>query len=295
VRVAEHRQVNNGKLNQLNIAHTALHNFLWGLLGVALIACIVASAWSLPSMLMPSELPLSGGVNPPKGDGTDLGQPVFLISTGIFFLTLGGVLLGLSNSTSRSVIAAAITISGLGFTLLGTGKLNVTLVEIDKLIGELRFEVPVGSKRHPSYAFIRRIATVGPFPDGEHLLATGEVAKCVTLALAQYKGKPIGGWEVVGRVDKHQLRPDRAKIYGSNQALAMARASWVAQETLSLQSSIDMSHAIVSVGGARKVGASVDAGDLQSDRAVDIFAIVNASLNDKGVPDLPEPVVCPQR
>lgn len=295
VRVAENRQVNNGKLDQLNIAHTALHNFLWGLLGVALIAFVAASAWLMPNTLMSSELPLPGGVNPPKGDGMSLGQPLSLISTGIFLLALGGVLLGLSNSTSRRVVAAAITSSGLGFTLLGAGNLDATLFKVERLIGELRFEVSVGSKSRPHHAFIRRIATVGPFPDGEHLLATGEVASCVTLALAQYKGKPIGGWEVVGRVDKRQLRPDRAKVYGSNQALAMARASWVAQEALSQQSSFDITHAVVSVGGARRVGEAVYAGDLQSDRAVDIFVIVNASLNDKGVADLPGPVICPMR
>lgn len=294
VRVAEHRQVNNGKLDQLNIAHAALHNFLWGLLGVALIAFVIASAWPLPSTPH-SELPLPVGVNPLKGGDTGLGLPVFLISIGIFFLTLGAVLLGLSNSASRRVVAAAVTISGLAFTLLGAGKLDATLFKIDQLIGELRFEVSLGPKSSQHHAFIRRIATVGPFPDGEHLLATGEVAKCITLALAQYKGKPIGGWEVIGRVDKRQLRPDRAKVYGSNQALAMARASWVAQEALSLQSTFDLSHAVVSVGGARRVGASVGTGDLQSDRAVDIFAIVNASLNDKGIAELPEPVVCPQR
>lgn len=294
VRVAEHRQVNNGKIDQLNIAHTALHNFLWGLLGVASIAFVVASAWPMQRTLTPSVLPLPGGVNSAKGDGTGLGQPVFLISTGIFLLTLGGVLLGLSNSASRRVVAAAIAMSGLGFTLFGTGKLEATLFRIDKLIGELQFEVSVGSKSNPYHAFVRRIVTVGPFPDGEHLLARDEVTKCVTLALAQFKGKPIGGWEVVGRVDKRQLRPDRANVYGSNQALAMARASWVAEQALSSQASFDLSHVVVSVGGARGVGPHVGAGELQADRAVDVFAVVNAPLNDKGVADLPEPVDCPR-
>ncbi len=295
VRVAEHRQVNNGKLDQLNIAHVALHNFLWGLLGVAVVTFIVAQ---LP---MPS-LPISAGRPPAVGrvlpeEGLSqlgFGQPVFLISAGMSLFTLGVALFAFSTTTSRRVLAAAMTASGLGLTLLGTGKLDATLFKIDKLIGELRFEVSVGAKGNRHHAFIRRVVTVGPFPDGDHLLADTEVANCISLALEKYKGTPIGGWEVVGRVDKRQLRPDRAKVYGSNQALAMARASWVAQRAMATQSSFDLAHAVVSVGGARGIGASVGGGDLESDRAVDVFAVVNAGLNEKGAADLPGPVVCPR-
>ncbi len=206
VRVAEHRQTNNGKLDQLNIAHTALRNFLWGLLVVALIAFVVPLAWPISCSPMLSELPWPDQVNHAKCHVISLfKQSLFSVSIGIFFLTLGGVLLGLSNSTSRRVVAVAITIIGLGFTILGMDKLDTTLFRIDRMINELRLEVPMVTKSLPHHAFVRRIATVGPFPDGELLLSIDEVAKCLTFALAQYEGRSIGGWEVVGRVDKRQF------------------------------------------------------------------------------------------
>lgn len=295
VRVAEHRQVNNGKLDQLKIAHVALQNFLWGLLGVAVVTFVVVQ---FPTPVEPPlvSAPLEvGRVFSAEGWARPgLGQPVFWICAGMFLFTIGSGLFALSTTTSGRVLAAAMTASGLGLTLLGTGKLDATLINIDRLIGELRLEVSVGAKENRHRAFIRRVATVGPFPDGDHLLADSEVASCISFALEKYKGAPIGGWEVVGRVDKRQLRPDRAKIYGSNQALAMARASWVAQRAMAAHSSFDLSHAIVSVGGARGIGASVGGGDLALDRAVDVFAVVNVVLNESGAAELPEPVVCPR-
>ena len=103
----------------------------------------------------------------------------------------------------------------------------------------------------------------------------------------------ISGWEIVGRVDKRQLTTARAAIYGSNQALAMSRATWAAQQLLAARPSFDLAHAIITVGGARGIGASVATNELQSDRAVDVFVVVNAGTDADGTVDLPDPVVCP--
>lgn len=304
-RVAEHRRVNNGKLDQLNIAHCAMRNFLWGLLCVAIAASVVSvasppspseatcptSTWcgpnvqQVPLVLSPGSLrPLSEthGIT-----GQDVSLPVILITVGVSIVTLGGALFAAGGTTIRRIVGIAMTAGGLGLSVSGSSKLDSTIFKIDKLIGELRLELSLGTELRPQQAFIRRLVTVGPFPDGDHLLAEEQVAKCVSSALDQYNGMRIGGWEVVGRVDKRQLKVERAAIYGSNQALAMSRASWVAQRILTSQPSFDLAHAVITVGGARGVGVSVAANDLQSDRAVDVFAVVNAGT------DLPDPVVCP--
>lgn len=295
VRVAEHRQINNGKLDQLKIAHVALRNFLWGLLGVALAAFVVAVAWPPQNSQLPPGPSLSVGPMPLKAEleGTDLKEPVLLIATGICLLALGGTLLTFSRASLRRIAGATMAACGVGLTLFGTGKLDATLFKIDKVIGELRFDLSADTRGKTHQAFIRRIVTVGPFPDGGHLLAEADVIKCVSSALDQYDEKLIGGWEVVGRVDKRQLRSDVAKVYGSNQTLAMMRAKWVTQKVMTSKSSFDLTHAIVSVGGAREGGISVGPDDLQSDRVVDVFAVVNASISDRGMADLPKPVVCP--
>lgn len=213
LRVAEHRRVNNNKLDQLKLAHRAMKNFLWGLLTVA------ASASLIALLRLPSSPP--------------------------------------------------------------------TDPNIAKCLASCE-----GAKVAPQRVSMRRILTVGPFPDGEHVLSEENVALCVTSALKLYKDLPIGGWEVVGRVDKRQLKLERAVIYGSNQALAMSRANWVAQRVLASQASFDLAHAIISIGGARGIGAAVGSSDLQSDRVVDVFGLVNSPVDEKGLSHLPEPVVC---
>lgn len=224
VRVAEHRRVNNGKLDQLKIAHCAMRNFLWGLLGVAVIASAVSIVW--PPSPSEASCPTGARCGPKAQDG------------------------------------------------------------------ELRLEL-FPTKARPQETFIRRLVTVGPFPDGDHLLSEEQIAKCVLSAIDKYKGLRIGGWELVGRVDKRRLKEERMAIYGSNQALAMARASWVARKILTSQPSFDLAHAVITIGGARGVGAPIGTTDLQSDRAVDVFALVNARTAEEGSDELPDPVVCP--
>lgn len=221
IRVAEHRRVTNKKLDQLNIAHHAMRNFLLGLLTLAIAACMI-------TLLRPHP------------------------------------------STSCHEDA-----------------------QCGKPIGELRLEFLFNGATPQQQTIMQRIVTIGPFPDGDHLLVQEQVAQCVQSVMAQYKGLSIGGWEVVGRVDKRQLTWERAAVYGSNQTLAMSRASWVAQQILTPLPTFDMTHAVILVGGAQSVGTSVSINDLQSDRAVDVFALINSTAVDAALINLPKPAICP--
>lgn len=311
IRVAEHRRVNNGKLDQLNIAHCAMRNFLWGLLSVAIAASVISVVWPPPHSAAScptnahcgpnaEQVPVSlspGGPSPltetPGIASQDVGLSVILISGGIGITTLGIALLAAGGTTTRRVVGIMMATGGLGLSVLGSGKLDSTIFKIDKLIGELHLELSLGAKLRPQQTFIRRLVTVGPFPDGEHLLSDESVTKCISSALDRYHGMHIGGWEIVGRVDKRQLKAGRAGVYGSNQALAMSRATWVAKRFLTSQPSFDLVHSIITVGGAQGIGMSVTTNDLQSDRAVDVFAVVNANNDAKGAISLPDPIVCP--
>lgn len=311
IRVAEHRHVNNEKLDQLNIAYCAMRNFLWGLLSVAVAASVISVVWPPPlsAAACPTcaqcgpnveQVPviLSPGSPPPLTEtrgiaSQGVGLTVILISGGIGIATLGVALLAAGGTTTRRVVGIVMATGGLGLSVFGSGKLDSTIFKIDKLIGELHLELSLGTKLRPQQAFIRRLVTVGPFPDGDHLLSDERVAKCISSALDLYHGMRIGGWEIVGRVDKRQLKVERAGIYGSNQALAMSRASWVAKRFFTSHPSFDLAHAIITVGGAQGIGTSITTNDLQSDRAVDVFAVVNASTDAKGTVDLPDPIVCP--
>lgn len=311
-RVAEHRGINNGKLDQLNIAHCAMRNFLWGLFGVAVTASVVALVWppSPSAATCPNGDPCgpnaqqvpaisSPGSQRPQGGEYgvtvhDVSLPVILISAGTCIATLGIALFAAGGTRTRRIVGIIMTLGGLGLSVLASTKLDNTIFKIDKLIGELQFELSLDTQRRPQPAYyIRRLMTVGPFPDGDHSLTEEQVATCISSALDKYSGMRISGWEIVGRVDKRQLTTARAAIYGSNQALAMSRATWVAQQLLAARPSFDLAHAIITVGGARGIGASVATNDLQSDRAVDVFAVVNAGTDADGTVDLPDPVVCP--
>lgn len=310
-RVAEHRGINNGKLDQLNIAHCAMRNFLWGLFGVAVTASVVSLVWppSPPAATCPNgnpcgpntqqlpSIPSPGSQLPPGNEygitGRDVSLPVILISAGTCITTLGIALFAAGGTSTRRIVGITMTLGGLGMSVLAGTKLDNAIFKIDKLIGELQFELSLAPPLRPQTAYyIRRLVTVGPFPDGDHSLAEEQVAQCVSSALDQYNGMRISGWEIVGRVDKRQLTTARAAIYGSNQALAMSRATWVARQFLAARPSFDLAHAVITVGGARGIGASVATNDLQSDRAVDVFALVNAGTNTNGTVDLPDPVVC---
>lgn len=140
-----------------------------------------------------------------------------------------------------------------------------------------------------------KLASIGPFPDGEHMLVQANILSCIQEALKPYGARPVIGWQLVGRVDKRPLRPDRAAIYGSNQALAMVRAKWVADNILARLPSFDITTAVLSVGGATGIGKSVSNSELQSDRVVDVFLITDdvAQQAPSGkMSGKPSPVVC---
>lgn len=148
----------------------------------------------------------------------------------------------------------------------------------------------------PRKIVLMKIAIVGPFPDGDHLLSQETVLSCVREALKPYGDIQFSGWQIIGRVDKRQLRKDRATIYGSNQALAMARAVWVTDYVLSQIASFDPATAIVSVGGARSIGAKVGDSERRLDRAVDIYALFDREIrliNSSKPPTETRTIVCP--
>lgn len=311
-RSSEHRFVNNGKLNLLNLAHCGMRNFLWGLLALAAVACMVSvfSPVRRPEVACPPQPTCGPAVAPdsaaqlpqpsqpivrgvPPFAGRDEAWPaVGWIVLGSSVFALGLALLAVGTGTQRIIGAGLMTI-GMSIGVHGVARFDGTLFKIDKLIGELKVQVGTQPTAASGQAYIRRMVTIGPFPDGDHLLPQEPVATCIAKALDKYSAMGIGGWEIVGRVDKRQLKLERAAIYGSNQALAMARANWVAQLLRTSLPSQDLSHAVIMVGGARGVGTSVASNDLQSDRAVDIFVMVNANTSSAVGSKLPEPAICP--
>lgn len=76
---------------------------------------------------------------------------------------------------------------------MGSSKLDATLLRMDKLIGDLRLEFSFNAAAPHQQTFMRRIVTIGPFPDSDHLLAQEQVTQCVQSVMAQYKGLSIGG------------------------------------------------------------------------------------------------------
>jgi hypothetical protein len=163
-------------------------------------------------------------------------------------------------------------------SLFGGNKLELVGLKFDKLIGKLELSLSMHQSAMPRKILLTRIVTLGPFPPGEHKLNQEAVLSCMREAFKPYSDIPISGWQIIGRVDKHQLRADHATIYGSNQSLAMARAVWVADNALSLLPSFDPETAVISIGGARNVGTKVDDSELQLDRAVDIYVLLDREI-----------------
>ena len=298
--VSLNRVITNEKLDQLAVAHCALRNFLWGLLTLALLAALAISGSALREMTAgarpPSMAPASQEAareQPPSAGFESLLQTTdwtatFLTAAGASLTVLGLFVALTSSSRSRRLVGIAAASTGLGLSVLGGAKFEATGLKIDKLIGELKLELSMKASPKAQVTLVRRVATVGPFKGGEHVMARGGVAQCVNAALAQHRALAVGGWEVVGRVDKRALRADRAAIYGSNQALAMARANWVAHDLLAGQASFDPQHVVISVGGARAVGTHVAVDEMTSDRAVDVFVTMTVAKDSKA----PVPVVC---
>lgn len=210
------------------------------------------------------------------------------------FLLAGGIALTIFGP-SRPLRTAGIVLSldGIASGWTGIQKLDFTAVKLEKLIDELHINLGRGADPAvPTSTLLRRAVTIGPFAEGEHRLADAAIGSCVAKALAAYGNDTISGWVFVGRVDKRELNRERAGLYGSNQALAMARANWVAQQVTVLQPG-DLSGAILAAGGAQRVGLAVSADDRKGDRAVDLFVLVSTQADSTKGKGLPKPQTCP--
>lgn len=280
-RVAENRSINNKKLDQLNLAHCAMKNFLWGLLLVAIAAC-VAALIRLPPFLASDTLATS----------VSLGVPIALIAGGLCMIVLGLALLVVGGASARRVIGLIMVVSGLGVGVLGIGKLDAGFLSVDGFSSDLHLEGRSNSTASAQPAIVRRVVTIGPFPGDEQLLSREQITQCVESAITQYKGLSIGAWEVVGRIDKRPTVEEQAARYRSHQVLAISRASWVVQQILASHSPFDFEHTIIAIGEVRGVGEDVDIGNLQSNDAVDVYAMLWSESGEVEIAHLPGPVVC---
>lgn len=309
----QHQDVNNEKVSQMAVSHRAVLNFL-----VALV--ILAGAASL--MALNREPPKEAGICSaaltnlcaaddksapiayppirqigPMDDGfksNELILPYITLTIGII-LTIVGLCLVWSNT--RRPIVAAVTISGLLLSLLGGSKLEFVGLKFDKLIGKLELRISEPPAASPRKIVLTKIVTVEPFPPGEHKFNQDAVLSCMREALKPYSDLQISGWQIIGRVDKRPLRAGSAAIYGSNQALAMARAVWVRDNVLSRLKLFNSGAAVVSVGGARNIGAKVGDPDLQLDRAVDVYVLLDQEVPQTSSAKLqaePTSIACPK-
>lgn len=100
-RVTEYRDTNNKKVDQLNLAHCAMKNFLWGLLIVAFLACmpLLISVFStlMDSMVLRVEAHTIA---------------TFLPSIGAFISVTGFLLLEIDKILVRKVIGTLMIVSG---------------------------------------------------------------------------------------------------------------------------------------------------------------------------------------
>lgn len=312
--LADSRMSTNAKVGRMALAQVALRNFLAGLLFLAFAAALIAFDRDPPKPAGPcqsgaSTLCVEGGkaresetTSSPSVDGTsfrasDFAWPGLMVMTGIPLVLLGVFLVVAGPPLRRTGVGLALVASGLSLGILGGSKIELVAGKFESLIGKLDVSLFARKSTPQSQLILTRLATVGPFPDGHHLLSSGgPVIECLRTGIKLFPRSAIVGWQIVGRVDKRGLRPDRAAVYGSNQALAMARAVWVRDHLLAEQEGFDPANSIVSVGGARNVGDVVDDVDLRADRVVDIHIWLQRAEPQLGTspPLLPKGVVCPQ-
>jgi hypothetical protein len=312
----DNRERNNRKVDALNVSYTAIRNFLAGLLFVgccALTSTILLTGHSREdrcadpqrsSCLGAGNTPIAAAPSgraasqsaPTAIDAGELRYPILSVLFGVAMGAAGLVLLITASSAEKRSVGAALTAGGVALSLLGGAKIELFSVKLDKLIGSIELhlfepERPVLAAAS-SHVLLARLVTVGPFPDGDHELNSTQIAKCISDAVEAETQIQIRGWQIVGRVDKRQLRPDRVAVYGSNQGLAMARAAWVRDSVMSNVKTFNSANAVVSVGGAKSIGPKVGEPDLQSDRAVDIFVLAESPADSKAWPPSLMPISC---
>lgn len=218
----------------------------------------------------PSETPL-----------TDLARSSERFAAGLA-LILGGIVLALVGRRSRVAIATGVGVSvvGLALSLTARGQLEFTALRLDKLIGSLQgsLQITYAPKQdvtgQPLFA---HIVSIGPFPTAENELDADAVTACVANAIQSFGAPAPAGWHIVGGVDKRVLRAHKAAVYGTNQALAMARAVWVRDNVLvKVEGPQVASDAMVTIAGASNVGTIVDDTRLAADRSVQLYAFVSS-------------------
>ena len=313
----EHRSVNNDKVSRMDVAHRAMFNFLFGLL---LLAC-AAAYFAIDRQPVKGDLGClqqvkelcqqSGDFLPTPGDTgrrggsaphtdrvhlAELFWSAVMVLAGVSSMVLGAFL-WLAKPPLRNVgVGIALTTGGLILSLLGGSKLELLGLKFDNLIGQIEFRLFDRPVPPPVKVLLTHVVSIQPFPNGEHQLNVDSVVACVRGALKPYGNSPPNGWQVIGRVDRRELVPRRAVIYGSNQGLAMARAVWVRDNVLSRFDVFQPERTVVAVAGPNKIGAKVGDIELKLDRAVEIFMFVDDVAATKPVGkllEMPKPVVCP--
>ncbi len=309
--LSTYRQNGDARVSQMAVAHRAFKNFLGALLLLAIAATLIAvmrspapqqvdrhttTTTAAAATTVTTDAPAQGS------RGTDalasnLALPLLLVAFGLAALTAGAVFILAPRPIRNLRLGAALVIGGSLLSVLGGSKLELHFGKIDKLIGELQIRLFERAPVPPPRVSLVRVATIGPFPDGGHVLGRDAVLSCLLGKMTPRFTSAIGGWLIVGRVDKRKLKPELAALYGSNQTLAMSRANWVRDQVLVRVPGFDATSSVVSVGGAGQVGRAVEAIELQSDRAVDLYALVAQTVgsDEKSVmAPLDSPLACPR-
>ncbi|WP_156333262.1 MULTISPECIES: hypothetical protein [Achromobacter] len=208
---------------------------------------------------------------------------LFAIGVSLF---LAGIMLLIR--TKQHLLGATLATLGVvtGSIGLSIGNIDAALFRLDRLVDSLKIEISLikqsrsvepSPPARPFHTMLHRVASIGPFPDGDHVGDADSALRCMTTALKAYgPGGVIGGWQIVGRVDKRDLKPEPRRMYGSNQALAMARAEWVVTHVMNEIVQLRGVEGVVSIGGARSIGTEVTVDKLEADRYVDVFVLLNA-------------------
>lgn len=313
-KVRDYRRNADAKIDHMAVSHRAVKNFLVALMLLAFAAAWVAvtreakprtgigehgSTSSAPSAL---EAPRSaasdaaGGPAPSEPVAGGILLPLLMTAGGLALLVTGAVLIGAGKPVKNLALGTVLVAGGTTLSMLGGSKFELQLGKFDKLIGELQIHLFERAPSPPQARVVLvRVATIGPFPEADHVVDGERVVSCLRAMLTPDFTSNVGGWQVVGRVDKRPLKPDRAALYGSNQTLAMSRAVWVRDQVLTQVPGFDAEGSVVSVGGAGRVGAKVGAPEMQSDRAVDVYVLVAKAVDKDGkaVEKPVKAVVCP--
>lgn len=139
---------------------------------------------------------------------------------------------------------------------------------------------PNGASERPTpskHVTLTRIAVVGPFASGSHEVHVEQLGGCLRAAVAAANQRgDVRGWQVVGRTDRRNLRPEAALKYGSNEALAMARAK-VVRDVMSAQlPEFDEANVLSAIGGPQVYSSTAADTVMGTDRVVEVYVLLEA-------------------